>query len=205
MKLRFLGLLALPLWIGIAMGQDCRSYSFTGELRPGQGGFRQAIGGGLLLEMEDMKNGGWFVTLYPETQAKKQEKDDYIYPVNPPIRFNSLQYLGAAYGENAEDQIKREKDLHFALSKADYDHISALITDALWPYNAKDPDHAIDNYVTGLSNMKLGNIHYKPINYRFTGGKPEWLRFQIAITAPADFAFPPMVDPTAAPCPKFQL
>lgn len=194
--------LSLLLSVVSVPAQECRSYAFPVELQAGND-FKQSIGGGMLLDISAGSEDGWFITLYPESQAGKESKDDYFYPANPPIRFNSLQYLGAAYGETTAYLIKRERDLRFILNKSGYDKISALITDALWPYNSKDPDHAAETYVGALSKMRVGNIRYKPLDSKFSpDGKVQWAKFEITVTAPADFPFPSNAKTSADACPE---
>ena len=75
----------------------------TGELSAGDP-FEKVIGSGLVFRLDPEKFGpkgdvnGWDITLLP----LGRRNDDYIYPVNPPLRFNALQLLGPAYGEDTK-------------------------------------------------------------------------------------------------------
>ena len=59
---------------------------------------------------------------------------DFIYPVNPPLRFNPSQLLGCGYGESAQQILKWDRELRFVLDQADYEHFDPLVENALWPY-----------------------------------------------------------------------
>jgi hypothetical protein len=84
----------------------CNSVVVSSELAASQT-FERAIGGDLIFQIRPEKLGpngefdGWTVALHP----KSSPEDDYIYPVNPPIRFNGLQTLGPAYGEDAKASL----------------------------------------------------------------------------------------------------
>src|SRR5690349_22279223 len=75
--------------IGGWSAETCHSVSLTAELFAGQG-FERMIGGDLVFRFHPEKLGhdgqldGWSVALSP----KSSPRQDYIYPVNPPIRFN---------------------------------------------------------------------------------------------------------------------
>ncbi len=197
---------ALIVWLGMALPlcaqTRCSAVQFVAQVESGKG-FVRSVGGGLSFHVQALNDDGWFMSVIPQQQANSEKKDDYIYPVNPPIRSNSGQYLGAAYGESTRELVTREKDLRFVLNRLDYENITRLITDALWPYNAKDPSAAGGIYLQALEKMPLGNIHYKQLDSRFnTGGRIEFLKFQITVSAPSSFNFPADLKPTPTPCPK---
>ena len=112
----------------------CRSVSFEAELSAGDS-FGKMVGGNLVFRLHPMPSGpkgrlnGWRLILAPSQAADK----DYIYPVNPPLRFNGLQILGPSYGEDTKASLGQPHEMRFLLNQADYDRISPLVTNALWP------------------------------------------------------------------------
>jgi hypothetical protein len=98
-------LLLLGLTVSI-VGQPmaaCHSITLTGELQSGDR-FEKVIGGELVFRLEPERLGrdgelhGWRIGLAPLHEPDR----DYIYPVNPPLRFNGLQILGPSYGDDTK-------------------------------------------------------------------------------------------------------
>jgi hypothetical protein len=56
---------------------------------------------------------------------------DFIYPVNPPLRYNACKILGRGYQYSARDSLKWNRQVRFLLSAIDYDRLDPLIRDAL--------------------------------------------------------------------------
>lgn len=83
----------------------------------------------LTFKMQRLTSTGWVFSL---EDAKGR---DYIYPVNPSLRLNSSQTLGAGYGDTARQSLSRGRELRFLLSETDYDVFDPYVTNALWPYN----------------------------------------------------------------------
>jgi hypothetical protein len=201
--MKLLRLVAVLLLFGCALNttaqEGCHSFEFTHTIEAGDN-FSQNIGGGLSLRLNPGDD-GWTIDIIPTRQESSGKQDDYIYPVNPPIRFNNLQYLGAAYGDSTRYLVTHEKHLRFVLNQSDYDLISRFITDALWPYNAKDPDRAGEIYLEDLGKLTLGSVHYKPLEYKFNpDGSIDTLKFQMTVIAPKSFSFPDGVKSTPLSC-----
>ncbi len=94
-------------------------------------------------------NRGWVFSL------KDPSGRDYIYPVNPALRFNGSQTLGAGYGDTAKQSLSHGRELRFLLDQSDYEAFEPYVDHALWPYNAAGPDHATDQYFGALENDGL--------------------------------------------------
>src|SRR5882757_10559622 len=102
-----ISLLLLGLLVS-AVGQPvtaarCHSIVLTGDMRSGDH-FEKLIGGELIFRLEPERLGskaevsGWRISLV----SSRQPDHDYIYPVNPPLRFNRLQVLGPIYGDDTK-------------------------------------------------------------------------------------------------------
>lgn len=57
----------------------------------------------------------------------------------------------------------REEDA-FVPDEGSFRRIRDLATDALWPYSARDPAHAIEAYLTVLNTLALGKFGLSPLN-----------------------------------------
>ena len=79
---------------------DCRSVSFKVALNASDS-FQRELGGGLLFRVTAEKQPAWFVDIVPAEENTK----DYIYPVNPPLRFNPLQTLGPGNSETIQSSL----------------------------------------------------------------------------------------------------
>ncbi len=115
--------------------QKCHSILLTAELQAGDE-FHRDIGGGLTLRLTygDLRPNQnvnlWNIEIEPASMSSKKGPD-YIYPVNPPLRFNPLQTLGATYGESAKALLSYPHEMRFLLSKDDYDKLSPKLDHAL--------------------------------------------------------------------------
>ena len=181
----------------------CRRIVVTGKLSPGDR-FERTIGGGLIFRLDpealgpDGKVNGWRITLGPRGNS-----DDYIYPVNPPLRFNGVQTLGASYGDDTKTSLGHPHEMRFLLDAADYKRIWPLLTNALWPYSAPHPDEALSEYVAALSGLSTGLLNVTVISYDADPDKGSIRRigFRAAFSAPASFNFEPTLKPQPAECP----
>src|SRR5260370_198380 len=106
---------------GQPMG-GCDSITLTGELQAGDH-FEKVIGGELVFRLEpdrlgpDGKLHGWGISLAPLHEPDR----DYIYPVNPPLRFNGLQILGPSYADDPKTSLAHPHEIRFLLHRAAYD------------------------------------------------------------------------------------
>jgi len=183
----------------------CRSVSFEAELSAGDS-FEKMVGGDLVFRLHPMRLGaegqlnGWRLILAPSQAADK----DYIYPVNPPLRFNGLQILGPSYGEDTKASLGQPHEMRFLLNQADYDRISLLVTNALWPYSAPHPDLAADEYVTGLKTITTGWLKLTVLSYKPDSATGELtnMKFGVQIKVPRDFVLAPGLKPQPTACPS---
>jgi hypothetical protein len=201
-------LLLLGLTVSVA-GQPmaaCHSIMLTGELHSGEH-FEKVIGGELVFRLEPERLGpagelhGWRISL-----ASSHEPDrDYIYPVNPPLRFNGLQTLGPGYGDDTKTSLGHPHEMRFLLDRADYHRISPLLTDALWPYSAPHPDKADDEYIGALKTLVAGQLKLTVPAYDAdpVNGSIRRLNFQAEFTTPGNFGLDQALKPQPAACPIF--
>jgi hypothetical protein len=182
----------------------CRSATFTAEVRA-ERGFQKAIGEDLLFKLTPARLGsggelsGWEIRVTPAKEPGK----DYIYPVNPPLRFNSSQTLGASYGEGTKTSLASSHEMHFLLARSDYDRIQPLLTDALWPYAAPDPDEAANQYVTAVNTLSRGWLKITVLSYDLAPETESIRRVKVRaeIRAPRSFAFAPELGAKPSACP----
>jgi hypothetical protein len=190
---------SIPMWSSPA----CNSAPVASELLAGQT-FERVISSELVFQIRPEKLGpngqfdGWTIALH----SKSSPEDDYIYPVNPPIRFNGLQTLGPAYGEDAKASLGHAHQMNFLLSRKDYNRIQPLLTGALWPYSAPHPDTAGSEYLEGLKHLSMGTADLQVLSYDLLAGTDSIRRvkFRIVFTAPADFKFEPALGAKPSSC-----
>lgn len=144
---------------------------------------------------------GWLFAL------KDSDGHDYVYPVNPPIRFNPSQLLGCGYGLSSRESLKLDRKLYFLLHQTDYKRLFPLLENALWPYSAPNPDRAGEEYLAELHKIHMGLLRLKIL--RFEVAPDDAVRsakLQVDFVAPSDFRFDPSLKrlPTSCP-PKFQF
>ncbi|MGC1373799.1 MAG: hypothetical protein WA824_16815 [Candidatus Sulfotelmatobacter sp.] len=177
---------------------QCRTLTLTGELSSGDH-FEKPIGAGLILRIDPEKTSGWFISLTPKDKPDK----DYIYPVNPPLRFNPVQTLGPGYGEDSKASLTVSHDMRFLLSQQDYEQISPLLTNALWPYKAPNPDAAANEYLADLKRLKTGllKLSVSAFDLDADTGSIKHITFRAAISAPEGFAFDAALKPKLSACP----
>ena len=111
--------------------------------------FQQQISD-LTFKVQPLKSTGWMFSL---EDAKGR---DFIYPVNPALRFNGSQMLGASYGDTAKQSLSHNRELRFLLTGPDYDAFWPYVEHALWPYAAPDPDQAAEQYLSQLDKLRTG-------------------------------------------------
>ena len=182
----------------------CHSIVLSAELSSGNR-FERAIGGSLVFHVDPERLGpkgeldGWRITLVPV----REPDHDYIYPVNPPLRFNGLQTLGPSYGDDTKGSLGHPHEMRFLLYPTDYDRISPLMTNALWPYKAPDPDKAADEYFAVLKALTTGQLKVSVQAYDAdpVTDSIRHIKFKAEFTTPENFAFDPMLKPERAGCP----
>ena len=215
MNLRLLlttGLIAAAAIVGI-VGESapkeparCQSAVFVAEAQAGSG-FEKTIGNDLVFKLTPTRLGsdgelaGWDITLTPAKEAQK----DYIHPVSPPLRFNPTQTLGAGYGESAKASLSRPHEMSFLLTRSDYDRIQPLLTNALWPYAAPNPDDAANQYFSALNALSLGWLKITALSYDLASENEDSIRrvkVQVEIRAPTSFTFASGFVAKPSACPK---
>jgi hypothetical protein len=178
----------LILGVGSAWSADqCNSVSISAKLTADQT-FEQEIGGDLVFRIRPEKLGpegdlhGWIVTLF----RKRSPQQDYIYPVNPPIRFNGLQTLGSVFGESSKSSLESAHRMRFLFQQNDYERIQPYLTAALWPYSAPHPDTVGAEYLSALQHLRMGVADLRVLSYELIPGTESirQMKFQAVFTAP---------------------
>jgi hypothetical protein len=182
----------------------CHSFEVTSELAA-EKSFERAIGNGLRFQITPDKldaNGkfnGWDI-LIVHPNAPDQE---YIYPVNPPLRFNGLQILGPSYGDDAKVSLGHPHEMWFLLNKADYDQLWPAVEHVLWPYNAPHPDQVADEYSQALSKVATGRLKLSVPSYGLNPGSDsiQRMQFQAEFIVPDGFPVASDLKIKDAACP----
>jgi hypothetical protein len=191
---------------GHSTPRACQSFTVTGNLRAGEH-FEIPLGGGLTFRLDPEHFGpkgdidGWSMKVVPEQHTS----DDYIYPLNPPLRFNGLQLLGPIYGESTESSLGRPHQALFLLSQSDADRILPLVNNALWPYSAPHPDKAVDEYLEALKRLITGqlNLTVKSYDADPNSGSIRKIAFQVEFNLPVEFRLDPALKPALAECSRY--
>jgi hypothetical protein len=182
----------------------CHSFELTSELAA-EKSFERAIGNGLRFQIAadklDAKGNfnGWDIFI-AHLDAPDQE---YIYPVNPPLRFNGLQIMGSGYGDDARTSLGHPHEMWFLLNKADYDQLWPAVEHVLWPYNAPHPDQAADEYSHALSKVITGWLKFSVLSYDLKPGSDsiQRMQFQAEFIVPDGFSVAPDLKMKDAACP----
>jgi hypothetical protein len=121
------------------------------------------------------------------------------------LRFNGLQILGPSYGEDTKTSLAHPHEMRFLLDRADYDRISPLLTNALWPHSAPRPDKADDEYVGALKTLAVGQLKFTVRAYDADPASRSirQIEFQAEFTTQGNFEFDPSLKPKPAACPTF--
>ncbi|MFZ0295434.1 MAG: hypothetical protein WAL52_17630 [Candidatus Sulfotelmatobacter sp.] len=201
LQILLVGLLSLcllsPAGAQARQSLSCQFVSFKVTLHTNEN-FERELGGGLLFRVRSLKDSGWFVDVVP-AEANTQ---DYIYPVNLPLRFNGNQTLGPGDGETIKSSLSHPHEMNFLLDRSDYDRISALIGNVLWSYRTPDPDKALADYTNAVDNARKGSIKIAISSYKSdpSTGALTRIKLRVGITTPPDFQFAPGLTPWPAPC-----
>ena len=176
---------------------SCRSVSFKVALNASND-FQRELGGGLLFRVMSEKQPAWFIDIVPA----EANKDDYVYPVNPPLRFNPHQTLGPGYGETIRSSLSYPHEMKFLLNRADYDRIWELVGNVLWPYQSSDPDKAVADYTRAVDDARKGSLKVTISSYKIDArsGALARIKLRVTITTPPDFQFAPGLYAWPAPC-----
>jgi hypothetical protein len=174
---------------------DCKSFRFDVSLSAGHD-FEKPIGEGLTLTIQHEEGGtGWDIAL-----TKKDR--DYIYPANLPIRFNPLQIIGPGYGQTLHDQTSN-RTMKFLWKDAEYERITRLEQDVLWPYQTKDPDKAIDDYTHAITRASIGELRLVVRDFKAEKDQLVAIDYDAEIVVPQ--AFHALTQTDTAACPVQQI
>jgi len=175
----------------------CHSVSVKVALNVGDS-FERELGGGLLFRVRSQKEPGWFLDIVPAEANTK----DYIYPVNPPLRFNGNQTLGPGYGETVKSSLAHPHEMRFLLNRSDYDRVIGLIGNVLWSYQTSDPDKELSEYTNAVDEARKGSLRVTISSYKTdpkTGALTR-IKLRVEVTTPLDFQFAPHLSPLPWPC-----
>jgi hypothetical protein len=206
MKMAIFVLAFIFLRVGFAPQSEaasCHSVDFNAQLSAGET-LEKPLGHGLIFYMSPDHLGpngewnGWSIKI----ATAEARNDDYIYPASPPLRFNPAQTFGANYGNDAKASLTYTHEVRFLLSRADYDRLWPLLTNAVWPYNAPQPDQAGNEYVKALNSLRTGELKATVLSYELEPGKDSIrrMRLRVRVTAPVEFAFSPELKAKPAHC-----
>ena len=158
-------------------------------------GFEQRIGD-LVFKLQPLDSPGWTVSL--EDAGGR----DFIYPVNPPLRLNPSQTLGAGYGSTAKESLSSGRQLRFLLNKGDYDVFWPHVEHALWPYNAPNPTDTTDEYFSELEKLRTGLLRLAIVRSDISDNDEiRSAESHVEFIAPSSFTFDPSLAPHAVSCP----
>jgi hypothetical protein len=175
----------------------CNFVSFKVALHAGEN-FERELGGGLLFRVTSEKQPGWFFDIVPAEAVSK----DYIYPVNLPLRFNPNQTLGPGYGENAKSSLGYAHEMQFLIYKTDYDQVSSLTENVLWPDKVSDPDRAFGDFASAVHRAKKGRLKVTVSSYKTDAtGALLRIKLRVQITTPLEFQYAPGFYPMPIACP----
>ena len=199
---RMLRAVLLPLCLLATIGARaqssfaCRSVFFKAALNA-HDDFERELGGGLLFRVKSGKESGWFIDIVPAEENKK----DYVYPVNLPLRRNPNQTLGPGYGETVDSSLAHPHVMNFLLNRSDYDRVSGLIGNVLRSYQTPDPDKAVSDYTNAVDSARKGSLRVHVSSYKTDKtGTLTRIKLRVEITTPLDFQFAPGFYPLPSSC-----
>ncbi len=159
--------------------------------------FQVELGGGLLFRVRSEKEPGWFLDIVPAEAAS----NDYIYPVNLPLRENPNQTLGAGYGESVNSSLGHPHEMRFLLDRSGYERVSALIGNVLRSYQTSDPDKAVSDFMSAVDSARKGSLRVTVSSYKTDKtGTLTRIKLRVLITTPLDFQFAPGLNPLPVSC-----
>jgi len=177
---------------------QCAAVAISFSLEEGDD-FQQAIND-LTFKMQPLGSSGWLFSL------EDAKGHDFIYPVNPALRFNPSQMLGAGYSDTAKQSFSHGRELRFLLSGSDYDAFEPYVGYALWPYTAPDPDHAADRYFDELDKLRTGLLRMTIVRADISEqDEVRSAEFGVEFIAPKTFRFASSLGHRAVACPEKTL
>ena len=178
--------------------RQCSAVSFTARLAAGKSFARRV--GDLEFKIRASHDkglcNGWTFTL------EDARGNDFIYPVNFPLRFNPSQLLGCSYGLTARQGLEMKRRMRFILTEHDYARLEPLMKGALWPADSPNPGHAAEKYLNVIHATQTGVLRLDTLNYKLTrDGLIRSAKFRVDLIAPASFHFNPALKPHSTACP----
>ena len=163
--------------------------------------FEKAVGDLLFkIRGSELASSGWMFSL------EDAEGHDFLYPVNPPLRLNGSQTLGAGYGATAKQSLASDRELRFLLKASDYAALWPHVEHALWPYNAPGPNHAADEYLGELDKLRTGLLRLAIIRSDVSeNDEVRSAELHVEFIAPTAFQFVPSLPGHAVACPEASL
>jgi hypothetical protein len=199
---RILRAVLLPLCLLATIGVRaqssfaCRSVFFKVALNV-HDDFERELGGGLLFRLKSGKESGWFIDVVPSEENKK----DYVYPVNLPLRRNPNQTLGPGNGETVDSSLGHPHEMRFLLDRSGYERVSGLIGNVLQSYQTSDPDKAVSDYMSAVDSARKGSLRINVSSYKTDKtGMLTRIKLRVEITTPMDFQLAPGFNPLPSSC-----
>jgi hypothetical protein len=180
-----------------AQSSACQSVFFKVALNA-HDDYERELGEGLLFRVQSQKDSGWFIDVVPAEENKK----DYVYPVNLPLRENPNQTLGPGYGETVDSSLNHPHVMNFLLTRADYDRVFDLIGNVLWSYQTPDPDKALSDYNGAVDEAKKGQLKIIVASHKTDSktGALVHIKLRVQIRIPAEFHLAPGLYPFPSSC-----
>lgn len=181
-----------------ASSPKCSAVTFTVSLDAGKS-FTQRVGD-LLFKIHATHGKalcrGWIFSL------DDGKGNDFIYPVNMPLRFNPSEYLACSYGLTARQGLEMKRGLRFILTEQEYQRLHPLMVAALWPGDSPDPEHAAERYLKALATVRTGLLRLSTLHFKLSpDGLIRSATFRVELIAPSSFHFNPAQNPHPAGCP----
>lgn len=148
----------------------------------------------------EFASSGWMFSL------EDAEGHDFLYPVNPPLRLNGSQTLGAGYGVTAKQSLSYGRELLFLLKQSDYGALWPYVEHALWPYNAPKPEQAVEEYFHALDELRTGLLRLAVLRANIgSDDSVHSAEFKAEFVTPYWFHFDPSLAPQDVTCPASTL
>jgi hypothetical protein len=192
-------------------GTTCLSVSLEGSLAQGQE-LDKVLGSGLVFRLWPFPLGkavpdrGWVIDIDPYDRLAQ----DYISPVNFPLRESSSQALGLGYNPDthkpntAQQSLEHVHEMRFLLNSADFPWVSSVMapmfkTERL-PNQDVRPDY--EQFLKVEASVPTGWLSFRVLSYEVdpATGFPRSIRFQAELSAPDTFKFADDLKPSPTGC-----
>ena len=161
--------------------EQCRAASVI-TIIEGDRDFMLELGNDLKLHLRSGKDQlGWVVSVTPEGNIK----EDWMFPVNLPLRTGESQFLATGYGESVRERMQYKHEIRFALTQSDYQQYARLATQTL---ESRDPD-AAGRFLAEYRKMRAGTVVIEPLKYQTSsdGTQMEWAKLKFVVIVPKTF------------------